>query len=51
MVKLPTMRRNIWTFLAITWGNIHFVIWRIPMHHRKLVNSDWKMIEERFEKK
>jgi hypothetical protein len=51
MVKLPTMRRNIWTFLAITWGEYPFRYLGIPMHHRKLVNSDWKMIEERFEKK
>jgi hypothetical protein len=23
----------------------------IPMHHRKLLNSEWRKIEERFEKK
>lgn len=23
----------------------------IPLHHRKLVNSEWRMIEERFERK
>jgi hypothetical protein len=24
---------------------------RIPMHHKKITNTDWKLIEEKFEKR
>jgi hypothetical protein len=32
-------------------GTYPFIYLGIPMHYRKLYNSDWKMIEERIEKK
>jgi hypothetical protein len=32
-------------------GSYSFRYLEIPMHYRKLNNSDWKMIEERIEKK
>ena len=32
-------------------GDYPFRYLGIPMHHRKLRNSDWKIIEERFERK
>jgi hypothetical protein len=32
-------------------GEYPFKYLGIPMHHRKLQNSDWRVIEERFEKK
>jgi predicted component of type VI protein secretion system len=32
-------------------GSFPFRYLGIPMHYRKLNNKDWKMIEERIEKK
>lgn len=32
-------------------GSFPFRYLEIPMHHRKSSNGDWKMIEERIEKK
>ena len=32
-------------------GNYPFKYLSIPMHHRKLSNGDWNIIEQRFEKK
>ena len=32
-------------------GNYHFKYLGIPIHHRKLSNGDWNIIEQRFEKK
>jgi hypothetical protein len=32
-------------------GNLSFRYLGIPMHHRKLRNSDWKEVEERFQKR
>ena len=32
-------------------GTLPFIYLGIPMHHRKLRNSDWKTVEERFQKK
>jgi hypothetical protein len=32
-------------------GNLHFRYLRIPVHHRKLQNSDWKEVEEKFQKR
>jgi len=32
-------------------GEVHFRYLGIPMHHTRLLNKDWKIIEERFERK
>jgi len=32
-------------------GTLPFRYLGIPMHHRKLRNSDWKIMEETFQKK
>ena len=32
-------------------GTYLFRYFGIPMHHRKLCNKDWRIIEEKFEKK
>jgi hypothetical protein len=37
-------------FFGCTTGSTHFKYLGIPMHHKKLSNSDWIMIE-RFQKK
>jgi hypothetical protein len=37
--------------LGLKKGSYLFRYLGIPMHYRKLNNSDWKMIEERIEKK
>ena len=32
-------------------GSFPFRYLEIPMHHRKLINKDWKCVEERFQKR
>jgi hypothetical protein len=32
-------------------GQYHFRYLGIPMHHKKINNEDWKIIEEKFEKR
>jgi hypothetical protein len=32
-------------------GQYPFRYLRIPMHHKKITNIDWKLIEEKFEKR
>lgn len=32
-------------------GSLPFTYLGIPIHHRKLTNKEWKIIEDRFEKK
>jgi hypothetical protein len=32
-------------------GSFHFTYIGISMHHRKLMNKDWKHVEERFQKR
>jgi hypothetical protein len=32
-------------------GKYPFKYLGIPMHHKKLLNADWKSVEEKFEKK
>ena len=32
-------------------GSFPFRYLEIPMHHRKLLNKDWKYVEERFQKR
>lgn len=39
------------TIFGYKLGNTPFKYLGIPMHHRKLSNKDWIMIEERFQKK
>ena len=44
--------QNIYTDLfGCRAGEYSFRYLGIPMHHRKLLNSEWGKVEERFEKK
>jgi hypothetical protein len=38
-------------YLALFEGSLPFKYLGIPMHYRRLSNKDWKMVEERLEKK
>jgi hypothetical protein len=45
-------RENLYTELfGCDFGHYPFRYLGIPMHHKKITNADWKIIEEKFEKK
>jgi hypothetical protein len=41
---------SIHTFFWCDMGSFPFRYLGIPMHHRKLMNKDWKHVEQRFRK-
>jgi hypothetical protein len=45
-------RKNLYTKLfGRDLGHYPFKYFGIPIHHKKITNADWKIIEEKFEKK
>jgi hypothetical protein len=50
LVRLKRQANNMLKFLGV-WSEVFLLKYiGIPFHYRKLSNSDWKIVEEHFEK-